>query len=123
MPEELNYKKIGNEYTWEAMMQALLSFMDDKNKLYDHPPVIGAFFREEPKIFHTISDEYGRQKTENWFARALEVKCIGRDEGFGKFLDFIKSDKKIWPVSGPGGMGKSRFLLECAFQTPAEWTI
>ncbi len=105
----------------EIGIQAILwSWEKISALLYEHPAVIGPYFRGEPRVFKNILDELLRQQSENWFPPALNAPFVGRDEALEKFDEFMNSEKKIWAVSGAGGMGKTRFLLECAKRVEKE---
>lgn len=123
---------IEDENKWNTEIVPLFKAQGLKAVLYNwgliqsllikHPAVIGPFFRDEARIFTTLSEELLRQESESWYSPALRMECVGRETAFATFTSFLQSNTKIWPVSGAGGMGKTRFLLECAKRLGPEWT-
>jgi hypothetical protein len=108
-------------FTAQNISATLFDWGRVRSLLVNYPAVIGPFFRDEPRIFFTFPDEVRRQTEESWFSPALDVPCEGRISELSQFDEFLKSGKKIWSVSGAGGMGKSRFLLECAKKVGGDW--
>lgn len=94
-----------------------------QQKLIEHREVYTSYFENEVRIFTTMAEEVGRQRRYSWFADALDVDFVGRDDALAKLSEFMLSPKQVWAVSGPGGMGKTHFLLECARQIDTEWNV
>lgn len=94
-----------------------------RTRLDKYPEVKKSYFENEYRTFITFVEEMKYEKETAWSAGALDVDFVGRAEALEKFAAFLNSNKKICSVSGPGGMGKTRFLLECAKQKAdaSEW--
>lgn len=81
--------------------------------LEDYPEVKMEFIDDQRRCF--LSErEFAGAYCKNYLPESLDIECVGREKELREFDEFLNSDKRIWAVSGPGGMGKTRFLLECA---------
>ena len=83
------------------------------NLLEKYPEVEKEYIEDEVRCF-LLEREFLEINCNSYFPEAYDIECVGRENDLQEFDEFLKSNKKIWAVSGPGGMGKSRFLLECA---------
>ncbi len=81
--------------------------------LEKYPEVKQDFLENESRCF-LLKNEFQTKSREEYLPESFDVECVGREKELQLFKDFLESDKKIWSISGPGGMGKSRFLAECA---------
>ncbi|MBR2089405.1 MAG: hypothetical protein IJ905_03330 [Fibrobacter sp.] len=79
--------------------------------LEKYPEVKQDFIENESRCF-LLKNEFQRKSQEEYLPESFDVECVGREKELQLFKDFLESDRKIWSVSGPGGMGKSRFLIE-----------
>lgn len=83
------------------------------NLLEKYPEVKKEYIEDEVRCF-LLEREFLEINCNSYLPEAYDIECVGRENELREFDEFLSSDKKIWAVSGPGGMGKSRFLLECA---------
>lgn len=91
--------------------------------LKKHPEVKQDFLESESRCI-LLKKEFQEKCQKEYLPESFDVECVGRDKELQLFKDFLESDKKIWSVSGPGGMGKSRFLIECAKLVDCErWNV
>ena len=91
--------------------------------LEKYPEVKRDFLENESRCF-LLKKEFQAKNQKEHLPESFDVECVGREKELQLFKDFLKSDKKIWSFSGPGGMGKSRFLIECANLVDCEkWNV
>lgn len=91
--------------------------------LEKYPEVKQDFLENESRCF-LLKKEFQAKNQQEHLPESFDVECVGREKELQLFKDFLKSDKKIWSFSGPGGMGKSRFLIECANLVDCEkWNV
>lgn len=83
------------------------------NLLEKYPEVKKEYIEDEVRCF-LLEREFLEINCNSYLPEAYDIECVGRENELREFDEFLSSGKKIWAVSGPGGMGKSRFLLECA---------
>ena len=83
-----------------------------RDLLEKHPEVKQDFLESESRCI-LLKKEFQEKCQKEYLPESFDVECVGREKELQLFKDFLESDKKIWSVSGPGGMGKSRFLIEC----------
>ncbi len=114
-------EKVGSLFEKEGMMAQLMDWGEIRSILSKYPAVERSYFHGETRIFFTLSEELEKEKVKSWYRPALDVDCLGREEGFKELQEFLKSGKKIWAISGPGGMGKTRFLVECGKRMMPDW--
>ena len=88
-----------------------------------YPEVKQDFLENESRCF-LLKNEFQTKSQEEYLPESFDVECVGREKELQLFKDFLESDRKIWSISGPGGMGKSRFLAECAKLVDCErWNV
>ncbi len=84
-----------------------------EGKLAENPEVREVFFGQENRVFVGLKEAHDLLKDERIGSEALDTPMLGRDAELALVRDFINSpEKRILPVIGPGGIGKSRFLYE-----------
>lgn len=81
--------------------------------LEKYPEVKKEYIDDEVRCF-LLEREFLEINRNSYLPESYDVECVGRKNELRKFDEFLDSNKKVWAISGPGGMGKSRFLLECA---------
>ncbi|WP_294958453.1 hypothetical protein [uncultured Fibrobacter sp.] len=81
--------------------------------LEKYPEVKKEYIDDEVRCF-LQEREFLENNRNSYLPESYDVECVGRNNELQKFDEFLNSNKKVWAISGPGGMGKSRFLLECA---------
>jgi hypothetical protein len=80
--------------------------------LVKYPDVKGAYFEGENRCFLSLSEAYEFTKADELGEAGLKVALIGRASELDRVDDFLNGTKKLLCVHGPGGIGKSRLLLE-----------
>jgi hypothetical protein len=94
-------------------------------RLDKFPHVDQSFFGGKSRVFLTLPEALDRVEQDSpFFPAAVEVGLKGREEDLEKFADFLGSKSSSFLViSGPGGVGKTRFLLEAGFQASTSWQV
>ena len=90
-------------WNWPAIWTLLEKYPEVKKEYIDDE--VRCFLQER---------EFLENNRNSYLPESYDVECVGRNNELRKFDEFLNSNKKVWAISGPGGMGKSRFLLECA---------
>lgn len=84
-----------------------------EGKLAEKPEVRDVFFGHENRVLVGLKEAHDLLKDERIGSVSLETPMLGRDAEVALVKDFIDSpEKRVLPVIGPGGIGKSRFLYE-----------
>lgn len=86
-------------------------------RLLKYPDLKQAYFGGETRVFLGIAEAYEQiQKLQGFHhPHALNAHYQGRESELERYKNFIKNTtKKILVIHGPGGIGKTRFLLEGA---------
>lgn len=83
--------------------------------LIKHPSVTQAYFEKLNRTFITLNEAIEKFKARRIQDHDIDNSYVGRDENINTFRKFISdAGKSLLVVTGPGGVGKSRFLIECA---------
>ena len=80
--------------------------------LTKHPHVAEAYFEGENRCFLSLGEAYEVAKADEIGDSGLKVALSGRDAELRNIESFLQGPKKLLCVHGPGGIGKSRLLLE-----------
>lgn len=84
-----------------------------EGKLAEHPEVCDVFFGGENRVLVGLKEAYALLSAECVGSASLDVPLVGRDNDLSQIKAFAVSyDKRVLPVVGPGGIGKSRLLYE-----------
>lgn len=84
-----------------------------EGKLASHAHVRDVFFGGENQVLVGLKEAHELLSASCVGSTSLEALMVGRDNELSKIIDFAdSSDKRILPVVGPGGIGKSRLLYE-----------
>ncbi len=120
-----SYINKNNENKWNKQIGQLFSELKIKAELRSgeelekpirlHSLIYNIFFKDSPASYLTLDDaitslnEYNsvRENKDEY-----ESEYHGREEELEKADTFFRSDKKVLLVTGEGGVGKSRFLIE-----------
>lgn len=82
-------------------------------KLTEKPEVRDVFFGQENRVLVGLKEAHNILTNERIGNVSLDRFMIGRNADLRRLKTFIGSaDKRVLPVIGPGGIGKSRFLYE-----------
>ncbi len=82
--------------------------------LFTYPEIQEVFFEGENRILVGVKEAYALLNSESISDGSLEKAMLGRESEMQQIVEFIDSsvEKKILPVIGQGGIGKSRLLYE-----------
>jgi hypothetical protein len=80
--------------------------------LTKHPHVTHAYFEGQNRCFLSLTEAYEFTRADEIGDSGLKVALVGRESELAKAEAFLKGNKKMLCVHGPGGIGKSRLLLE-----------
>lgn len=84
-----------------------------EEKLAKLPEVRDVFFAQENRVLVGLKEAHDLLSNEREDGTALDVQLVGRDDELNRVRCFVDSpDKRLLPVFGPLGIGKSRFLYE-----------
>ncbi len=84
-----------------------------EGKLSVHPEVRDVFFEHENRVLVGLKEAHDILSAECVGNISLDVPMLGRADEFDRINAFaVSPDKRVLPVIGPGGIGKSRFLYE-----------
>ncbi|EAQ78806.1 hypothetical protein DSM3645_29931 [Blastopirellula marina DSM 3645] len=84
-----------------------------EGKLAEKPEVRDVFFEHENRVLVGLKEAHDLIASERIGNDSLDDPMLGRDAELAEVKAFADSnEKRILPVIGPGGIGKSRFLYE-----------
>jgi len=84
-----------------------------EGKLAAKPEVRDVFFGQDNRVLVGLKEAHDLLKNERFGSVRPDTALIGREADLKRVQDFVESkDKRLLPVIGPGGIGKSRFLYE-----------
>ncbi len=95
-------------------------------RLDKHPDVDRAYFENEARAVLSLPEAEERAAIDAPFLpRAVHATLQGRHTDLAAVKDFLASDKSFLVISGPGGVGKSRLLIEAGatVAAPAGWQV
>jgi hypothetical protein len=84
-------------------------------KIIKLPHVKQEYFEGENRVIISLSEAYETIEDDQIVKFGISLDYLGRKsemEALGKFLK--SNDKRVLPVHGPGGVGKTRFALEAS---------
>lgn len=86
--------------------------------LIKHPEVHKAYFENETRTFLSLPEIQSKFIEDDLFLHRNSLsEFVGRLKALETISHFLSSDKKIALIMGPGGIGKTRFLLEAGYRT------
>ncbi len=84
-----------------------------EGKLAEHPEVRDVFFGEENRVLVGLKEAHNLLRAECVGSLSLDLPMVGRDAELKHIIDFAQAtERRVLPVIGPGGIGKSRILYE-----------
>lgn len=99
----------------EGLVAELITKEQLEGLLIKHPSVTQAYFEKLNRTFITLNESIEKLKARRIQEQDIDNAYIGRDADLNAFRKFvIDAGKSLLVVTGPGGVGKSRFLIECA---------
>ena len=82
-------------------------------KLAEESQVREVYFGQENRVLVGLKEAHDLLLNERLGSDSLDCPMHGRDADLSRVKEFINSpEKRVLPVIGPGGIGKSRFLYE-----------
>jgi hypothetical protein len=92
--------------------------------LTDHPAVADAFFGQRPRLFVSLAEHREALVRREVLTRAYDVAFEGRAAELDVITSFVRnSEHQVLLVHGPGGLGKSRLLVEAAQRLAADGSV
>ncbi len=90
--------------------------------LTEYPHVAEAFFGGQNRCFLSVGEALEFTRADEIGDSGLKVALLGREAELARVDAFIKGTKKVMWMHGPGGIGKSRLLLEVGVQAEVQGT-
>lgn len=92
--------------------------------LTKHTDIAAAFFGGANRCLLSLDEARDFVSADTISVEGLRVALVDRDAQIDQVKKFLESDKKLVSVIGPGGIGKTRFLLEAgAIAEAAEFQV
>jgi hypothetical protein len=89
-------------------------------RVIEHPDVRESFFGGQTRVFFSLPEAKARMIDEEIFARRHDLLTLrGRSGVLQECADFVQSDRRFLLLHGPGGVGKTRLLLEAGLLAAA----
>lgn len=99
---------------------------DLDTRLHGQREVDRSYFLNEKRVLLSLPEAQERFELDAVFlSRATRVTLRGRQQELASFKEFLSSSATFLVVDGPGGVGKTRFLLEAASEiaAPEGWQV
>jgi len=77
-------------------------------------------------VFQTVDDRFELQLAGEHPRQRFDLPFYGREEEISEVVDFVESSGDMLVVHGPAGIGKTRLVVQAAFQLQAshsDWTV
>ncbi len=115
-----------NRSTWDKEIKPLFACLgleasyweksEIETRLHKYPDLKQAYFGGETRVFLGIAEAIEQVRLQAFeHPNALDAHYHGRETELEQYKNFLLNDsKKILVIHGPGGIGKTRFLLEGA---------
>jgi hypothetical protein len=124
-----DFKKWENEvvpiFRNEGISPTYIDIPSIEGMLIDQPHILDVFFHGKNRVLIGLKEAYLRLRDERLGSSSLDVEFVSRVDEIKTIIDFSKSkEKRILPVTGSCGIGKTRFLYE-ALHTLAQdgWRV
>lgn len=116
--DNVKWKTVSAEFEKEGIKADYWNLLKLEAELNKFPVIISEYFSGKNRVFLSVVEEDAALRNEAQFAETLDIPYIGHSKELSLFENFLVSnEKRILPVIGEGGVGKTRFLLEIAKQT------
>lgn len=94
-------------------------------KLAEQPHIRDVFFEGENRVLVSLKEAHGRLKSECVGGGYLDNPLVGREKELKAIKDFaVASEKRILPIVGAAGIGKSRLIYEAMILLSQEgWRV
>lgn len=107
------HDKVAPEFQREGLSAELWSIETLEGKLAQHSEIRDVFFANENRVLIGLKEAHTRLSDECVASGSLRLPLVGRERELAEISSFARSsDKRVLPVVGRGGIGKSRLLYE-----------
>lgn len=114
-------KEVIPQFAAQGLVAELVTKENLEGLLIKHPSVAQAYFQKENRAFLTLNEAVEFAKSRRIHVGDLENLAVGWKTERDAFLAFLSDQtKKLLVLTGPGGIGKTRFLLEAGRIAAAE---
>jgi hypothetical protein len=113
-------KEIVPDFANIGLKAKLWSLENLEALLTKYPYVVEAFFEGQNRCFLSVAEAYEFIRADEIGDSGLKVVLLGREAELSSVDAFLKGTKKVLWMHGPGGIGKSRLLLEVGAKAEAE---
>lgn len=100
---------------------------EGQEKILDRIEVYGKNRREKGyDVFKTVDNRFELQLAGEHPRQRFDLPFYGREEEIREVIDFVESGSDVLIVHGPAGIGKTRLVVQAAFQLQAshpDWTV
>lgn len=100
---------------------------EGQEEILDRIEVYGKDRRDKGyDVFQTVDDRFELQLAGEHPRKRFDLPFYGREEEIGEVVDFVESGSDVLVVHGPAGIGKTRLVVQAAFQLQAShpnWTV
>jgi hypothetical protein len=109
-------KRVVKKFEKEGFEEVIVWHHSDLvQKLIQFPHVKQEYFGGENRVFISLSEAFEKLENDQIVSFAMSHEFLGRKDKMQILIDFLNSsDKRVLPIHGPGGIGKSRFSLEAS---------
>ncbi len=84
-----------------------------EGKLNEHPEIRDVFFEGENRVLTGLQGAREFLRSDYTGTTALDIPFVGREDSKVRVQEFVEnSEKRILPITGTGGVGKTRMLYE-----------
>lgn len=91
-----------------------------EKSLLDHPEISDVFFGGQNRVLVSLTEAFNLISQEMIAAISLENPLVNQTEAIAQIRAFAETDKRIIPIVGPGGIGKTRIAFEVLSQLESE---
>jgi hypothetical protein len=117
-------KEIVPEFSKIGIKANLWGVEELQKLLTMHSHVAEAYFEGQNRSFLSLGEAYEYTNADELGESGLKVSLVGRDSELAEIDAFLKAGEKVICVHGPGGVGKSRLLLEIGSAAEkANWQV
>jgi hypothetical protein len=110
-------QKVTPEFQKIGVVSEYWSIEELNQELYTHPQIADVFFGGENRVLIGLKEARDLLESEMVGPDSLEVPLVGRNGELQQIIEFAQNaDKRIIPIIGPGGIGKSRLAFEVLLQ-------
>ncbi|MBM4355339.1 MAG: hypothetical protein FJ109_16395 [Deltaproteobacteria bacterium] len=95
-----------------------------EQEILNCPELIRAYFEGRTHVLWSLKEAQDVLRDNEVFLAGLDLDLVGREEEKSRIADFIRSEHAVLLLHGPGGVGKTRLLLEAGLIAEHEgWQV